>query len=207
MLRLSESLSKYAFLLLAILVVPLVFEMSAVLQLWLVDVPDHTVEICQIMLISSLCDQTTIGLGTANQAIGRIRNYSLTVNTIKVLTLPAMWGALYLGCTIGTAMWVFVLFECLCAFGRLPFLHVTAGLSIRHFAIHVFGRTLPPLAVIVLACWAVVAYIDIPFRFLLTSAVSVIVSLAAIWAFALEPGEKEEARKMIQSVARRIKKK
>ena len=198
MLHLAELSSKYNFLLLSTIAIPLAFEMSEVLTLWLGDVPPHTITMCRFIILTSLCDQITIGLGTANQAIGRIRNYSLAVNSIKVLTLPAFWLCLRLGCSVGQAMWVYIAFEALCALVRLPFMKVTAGLSIRHFVSHVFALVALPLLCIVAACWLMVTYVEMPFRFLLTGVVSVVVAAISIWLFALKDVERQAALQMIR---------
>lgn len=190
MLTIAELLSKYAFLLLAIVTMPLLFEMRDVLQLWLGDVPQGAVVLCKLTLIAALCDQTTIGLGTANQALGRIRNYSLTINTIKVLTLPAFWLCLYLGYSLLSAMIIYLVFECVCALGRIPFLKYTAGLSAKHFIVHVFGRISIPLIVLTTVCWLVTSQVQMQFRFLLTGCLSVVAGVVAIWFFGLEKDEK-----------------
>ena len=190
MLRLSEISSKYAFLLLSVVVIPLVFEMPTVLETWLGDVPPNAVILCRFLLLTTLCDQLTIGLGTANQAIGRIRNYSICVNTVKVMTLPAYWLCLWLGYSLFWAMWIYMGFELLCAMIRLPFLKYTAGLSIRHFALHVFARIIPPLVILVVVCWLMVTFVEVPFRFLLTGVVAVITTAASVWLTALESTEK-----------------
>ena len=52
MLRFAEALSKYSFLLLSMIVIPLVFEMPAVLSLWLDKVPENTVLLCRFILIT-----------------------------------------------------------------------------------------------------------------------------------------------------------
>ena len=198
MLHLAESSSKYAFLLLAIIAIPLIFEMPEVLTLWLGEVPEHTVTFCRFIIIASLCDQTTLGLATANQAIGRIRNFSLTINSIKVLTLPAFWLCLWLGYGVTAAMWVYFCFEVFCAAMRLPFLKYTAGLSIRHFVSNVFGRVLIPSVAISAVCYLMVTYVELPFRFLLTGVVTVVTAAITIWFFALDDAERQAALKMIR---------
>lgn len=198
MLHLAELSSKYNFLMLSTVVIPLSFEIPEVLKLWLGDVPPHAVTLCRFVILSALCDQITFGLGTANQAIGRIRNYSLVVNSIKVLTLPVFWLCLHLGYEIGQAMWAYIGFEILCALVRLPFLKITAGLSIRHFASHVFARVAIPLLCIAIACWIMVTYVNVPFRFLLTGIISVVVAGITCWLFALEDTERQTALKMIK---------
>ncbi len=202
MLAMSESLSKYAYLLLAVVVIPLLFEMPAVLLWWLGKVPEYAVVLARFILIAALCDQLTIGLGTANQAIGQIRNYSLTINSIKLLTLPAVWFALWRGESVEVVMWIYLAFECICAIGRLPFLKYTAGLSIGHYAKHVFGRVLVPSATIIVACWAVVFMANFPYRFLVTGCVSVVTAAVTVWFFALEDAER---RFVVQLLRNRLK--
>lgn len=198
MLSLAELSSKYAFLLLATVTVPLSFEMPSVLSLWLGDVPDHTVTLSRFVILSALFDQITIGLGTANQAIGRIRNYSIAINTIKVLTLPAFWCCLWLGSSVVQAMYIYLGFEVVGAMMRLPFLKYTAGLSIRHFVKHVFGRVLLPLVAISVVCYLMVTYVELPLRFLLTGVVTVVTAAVTIWFFALDDAERQAALKMMR---------
>lgn len=198
MLHLSELSSKYSFLLLSTVAIPLAFEMPTVLNVWLGEAPPYSVVLCRFVLLTALVDQLTIGLGTANQAIGRIRNYSLVVNTVKVLTLPALWLCLHLDYQLENAMWVYIGFEFICAMIRLPFLKYTAGLSIRHFAKHVFARVAAPLVAITISCLLITHFIDMPFRFLLTGVVTVVVSGITVWYFAFDDAERHAALQMIK---------
>lgn len=198
MLHLSELSSKYSFLLLSTVAIPLAFEMPTVLNVWLGEAPPYSVVLCRFVLLTALVDQLTIGLGTANQAIGRIRNYSLVVNTVKVLTLPALWLCLHLDYQLEDAMWVYIGFEFICAMIRLPFLKYTAGLSIRHFAKHVFARVAAPLVAITISCLLITHFIDMPFRFLLTGVVTVVVSGITVWYFAFDDAERHAALQMIK---------
>lgn len=190
MLYLSETASKYATLLMGLVAIPLIVEMPAILQFWLKEVPDHAVMFCRFVLIASICDQTTIGLGVANQAIGNIRDYSLVVNTIKVLTLPVAWLCLYFGLPVESVMWSYVGIEILCALTRLPFLKITGGLQIGHFIIHVFGHSFFPLCIMTAVCLAMVRWVEIPYRFLLTIIVSILIGCVAIWFTAINQTEK-----------------
>lgn len=193
MLWLSEILSKYSVLLLSLICIPLVFEMPRILQIWLGKVPDYAVLLCRFTLVAALCDQVTMGLGTANQAIGRIRNYSLVINSIKLFTLPFFYMILALSGNMIAALSCYLLFEIICALARLPFLKVTAGLSITHFCTNVILRTLPALALQVTACWFVTATINSPYRFLLTTIASFLIGSIAIWFTALAATERATA--------------
>lgn len=193
MLSLSSTASKYAFLLLSIVSVPLIAEMPKVLDFWLGSgrYPLETVFFCRVILIAALCDQLTIGLGVANQAIGKIRNYSLTINTFKLLSLPAIFLCLWLGVRVEIAMWIYVLVELLSALLRLPFLKYTAGLSVSDYLQKVFATSLLPFCSLVLICVLIVSFIDIPYRFVLTLLLSFVVGPLAIWIFACTPSERQ----------------
>ena len=191
-LILSAAASKYSFLLLSLVVVPLVFEMEAVIHLWLGYVPQHAVLLCQVMLLASVCDQLTIGLGITNQAIGKIRNYTILTFTLKALTVPLIWFGLKIGYGIEMVMLIYVFMECLSAFVRIPFLVKTAGLNAVEYIKNVFGRIIIPFLMLCAACYFVVNFIPIfTFRFLLTGVVAVVVGSITVWIFGLGNAEKE----------------
>lgn len=134
MLALSCKAGKVSFLLLACVSLPVLFYIEPLLVIWLKDVPENAPFYCRMVLLASLMDVTTIGLASANQAIGNIRNYSLAVNTTKVLTLPLVWLALHYGASLFWVAASFVGVELLCAMIRLPFLKITAGLDVKAYA-------------------------------------------------------------------------
>ena len=181
MLALAEATSKYAYLLMAMAVIPVVFEMDEMLTIWLGEVPEQATMLCQMMLLTSLVDQSTIGLGIANQAIGRIRNYSLCINTIKILTLPIMFLCLWLGYSISVAMWCYFIIELAGALCRLIFLKLTAGLSIRHFSTSVFLGIMPPTLLLIAGSWIVTQFVVMPLRFMFTAAFSIGLCVPVIW--------------------------
>lgn len=197
MLRLSEAASKYATLFMAMVVIPLVYEMSTVLEVWLQEVPNDTIMFCRFVLIACICDQLTIGLGIANQAIGKIGNYSLVVNTIKVLSLPAAWICLHYGLPAVSTMYCYLTVEILCALARLPFLKITAGLSIMSFAKNVFLRSFYSILIMILVCYSIINLIDIPYRFLWTIVVNIIIGGISIWYCSLSKNERQIIRAII----------
>ncbi|MCQ2323577.1 MAG: hypothetical protein MJZ53_01820 [Paludibacteraceae bacterium] len=197
MIILAESASKYASLLIAMVAIPIIAEMDAILHWWLTDVPEGANMFCRFVLAASVCDQLTIGLGSANQAIGKIRNYSIIVNTVKVLTLPAAWICLKCGLPVTSTMLCYIGFELLCAMIRLPFLKYTAGISIRHFAKNVFLPLLCPYIIMASTSWLIISYVDISYRFVLTLITTAIAGAIVIWFTALTKTERQIAIKMI----------
>ena len=91
MLTLAEMQSKTSFLLLAMIGIPTIFEMQRLLELWLIQVPEHTMFFGCIFLAMQIVDMLSSGLGTANRAIGNIGVYTLITFTPKLLILPFAW--------------------------------------------------------------------------------------------------------------------
>lgn len=204
MFYLSACASRYSFLLLSMIVVPLSFEMESILTFWLGDVPAYAVLFCRVFLWASLLDQLTIGLNVAIQAIGRLGAYSLVVYTLKVLTLPAIWIGLRKGYSMEAAMSLYVLFELASALVRFPFLKRIAGLDILAYLQRVFVRVVLPVVLMFVVCWLFTCCVpDSAFRFLLTAGCSLFVGVLGTWIGALDTNERQF---VLTQIAKYIKK-
>lgn len=195
-LSLSEKASKYSVLLFSLVAIPLIAEMEVVLRIWLGEYPAYTVEFCRFILIACICDQMTMGLTLANQATGKIKYYSLLINSVKLLTLPAAWLCLYLGMNAMAAMWCYLLFEVLCAVIRLPYIKVAQGLSISHYVRTVILRVLIPIAAASLLCAAVIRNVHSDYRIIITIIGAVMVYVVCSYLFALDRDEKKALQHM-----------
>lgn len=200
MLRLAEMASKFSFFLLAIIAVPCIFEMPLLLSTWLERVPDNAILFCRMALIASMCDQLTIGLGSANGAIGNIKEYSLVVNTIKLITLPFAYIFLKFGFSIISVAINYIAFETICSIFRLFFLAKTGGLSISGFMKRVFFKEIVPLAIIVLSSFIIVNIFSLPYRFLITLSISPILYLLSIYYYGLCIDEKNIINKIFRDI-------
>lgn len=190
MLMMSEAASKFSFLLMAMVVIPIVFEMDNILAVWLGDIPDRASMICQFVLVSALIDQSTTGLTIANLATGNIRCYSIVINTLKLLSIPLAVILLHWNPDVKTAMACYMGMEIISGLIRLPFLKSTAGLSITHYCKNVFLRLIAPTTTIIAASWVFVTYINMPFRFIFTLTISAIVSVPVTWYIGLLKSER-----------------
>lgn len=196
---LSAYASKYAVLLQSLILIPIIFEMPAILKIWLNDIPVYCVLFCRIMLISSIIDQATIGLTSANQAIGNLKIWNLTVNTSKLFALPVAFCCLYFDLPIISALLSFLFFEMISSILRIPIMS-KSGLSIPNF---IKVATLPiilPLAVNVITAFACTSYINVgdnSFRFLITGVLSVATTVITTYLFSLDKNEKNLVHSML----------
>lgn len=191
MLRMAEYESKYAFLLLSMVSVPLIFEMGTILRWWLGEVPEHAVAFCQLTLIAALCDQLSIGLTSAVQAIGNLKNYTLIFYTTKLLTLVAIWVCIKMHLSASQALVSYVVVEFVGSLIRLPLLKSIGGLNIFAFCKNVFGRVFVPFLVICGICYATQYFISSDYRFFVSFAATILLGGIAIWWIGMDKSERQ----------------
>lgn len=204
MLWLSEEASKFSFFLLSCLAVPCIFEMETLLTLWLGNVPDYAVLFCRMVLMASVVDTLTCGLGIANQAIGNIKQYSLAVNSVKLITLPTAFFCVKLGLPIIWIAICYVAFEFLCAMIRLPFVRKTGGLSISKFARNVFLKEIVPFSVFVVITYVLATCLNFALSFIVTFAISIPIYIMVIYMFGMSKVEKEIINNLFTQMRKKI---
>lgn len=203
MIRLCAYESKYAFLLLALVVIPLIAEMEVILQFWLSDIPEHAAMFCRFILVAALCDQISIGWTSANQAIGKIRTYNIIFYTLKLLVIIIAWWCFQEGLPIISVMWVYVSIELIGSIVRLPLMKHIANIPIIPFIKNVVIRVIGPLAVMATICYISVTHIDMPYRILITFTCSIVAGLLTIFWVALNKQEKLYIKSIIQQLKSR----
>jgi O-antigen/teichoic acid export membrane protein len=198
MLELACKESKFSTAMMAIISIPIMVEMPAILDFWLKEVPSNTVLFCRSILLAFLFDQITLGLHSANQAMGNIKKYTILMFTPKILYLPIITLLLYKGASLTTIMIIYVAIECAVAIMRIPFLKFTAGLKMSHYF-----RTaiLPiiPLSITSLICAITCkAFFNFSFSFFATLIISGLCSMLVAWFFTLDSREREYVISNIQ---------
>lgn len=200
MLMLSMKESKYSCLTLSLLLIPFIFEMPLVLHFWLDDVPEYAVMFCRFILITFIVDQSTIGLNSANSAIGKIRNYSLLFSTIRLLTLPAAWICLRLNLHVSTIMIAYLLTDIVIGLIRIPFMKVTAGLSIMAYCKEVYMRCILPVLCIIFVSYGMTHLPEFNLRFIVTEIAAIGIGVVFTYLFALSFSEREWIKQRIRIV-------
>lgn len=88
MWQLTFRSAKLAFYLLMIISVPILIESDFLLHAWLKDVPDYTIEITRLMIISLLIETLVNQIIGVFQAENKIKKYQLFSSTILLLIVP-----------------------------------------------------------------------------------------------------------------------
>ena len=89
--------SRYSFCLLFCICLPIFFEAEFLLDVWLVEVPEHATVFLKLILCSAIFQSIANPLMTSAQATGHVKKYQLIVGGILTLTLPLAYIALKYG--------------------------------------------------------------------------------------------------------------
>lgn len=189
MFNLVQKYCKYSFLLQSIIIIPLFFFCPIVLDVWLEKVPQYSIIFCRMIVLTSLVDLLTFGLNTCIQAMGKIKYYSLSLNSLKLMTIPIMIILLFLGVKLEIAIATYPLIEFITALLRIPFARIQLGLDVRLFFKEVFCREFIPFVVVVIfyciAYFIVETFIDV----IVVSILLSVIYIGLIYMFALNQRE------------------
>ena len=146
---------RFSFYMLCLFVVPLIIATPEVLSLWLVNVPDYTVEFIRWTLVYLLLDSLSRFLINAILASGQIKIYQIVVGGTKLLILPLVYIWLLLGGEPLVGIWANIILEVVCLCLRMYFNRQYNGMSWYAYT----TKTILP-------CWGVFA-ITIVFAYLI----------------------------------------
>lgn len=138
--------ARYSFYLMLILVLPLCLEIETVLNIWLEEVPEHTIVFARwtmcTMLIGTLSSQLIVGL----HATGRLKNYMIVVGGIELLCMPLTFLAFKLGASLYYAYYIYFIIYTILLFVRLymikDLIYLSGKLFIKKVILNVLLVTL-----------------------------------------------------------------
>lgn len=190
MLSLAGKESKFSAALMMIISIPVMIELPSILTFWLKVVPPYTTTFCRALMIAFIVDQITLGLHAANQATGKLKNYSLLTYTPKMMLVPIAWVAFKVGGDIRLMMGIYIFMELSVSISRLPFMKYSAGLDVTNFIKTSFVPLIPLAIAVTTASVICTKCFTFHFRFLLTTTVAVIIGMTSLFTFSLSKEER-----------------
>ena len=148
--RYAQTASKLCYLFMLALVMPLCVYMPEIIKIWLGYVPEYAVILGRIVILTTLSDQLTTGLSVINKAVGKLKRYALTVDTVKILTIPVMAILLILKLPLIIAFGTYFLMEIISAMLRLPIVKCESDFSIVGWIRDVILRVIIPTILVFL---------------------------------------------------------
>ena len=125
--------SKLSFFLLLFLALPIIIEISYILNLWLVEVPAYSALFTRIILVEALCATFGGPMITSLLATGHIKWYQIVVGSVMLLNVPVSYLLLRIGFPIETPLVVSLLITLLSFVLRLWFCKHQLELSVQTY--------------------------------------------------------------------------
>ena len=194
------SSSKLSFFLFLVLALPLFIEAKQILSLWLVDVPDHSVNFMRLVFLIMLVESWEQPLHSANLATGKIKKFQLVKGITLLMMLPISYRALKLGAKSEIVFAIQLLVTFISLLIQLLMIRPLIGLSLQKYSFEVFGRT--SIVSVVSSTVPVLAFYflnDNFFSMILVIIISVLSVLSTIYVMGLNAPEKAFVTKSIHN--------
>ena len=190
--RLVFASSKFSFFLLFILSLPILLETNFILSIWLVEVPEHSVNFLRIILLTIMVNTIAGPLTISAQANGNIKIYQAVVGGIMLLTLPLSYVGLKLFAVPELVFIIDFAIICIAQVVRLAMVRKMIKMSLREYFKYV---AIPIVAVAFLSSAIPVGlYLVLPdsvSSFFIVTLASVISVASFVYLIGLSKSEKE----------------
>lgn len=196
--------AKYSWLMMLVFAVPLTFEADYVLNLWLVNPPEHTALFIKLSLFGAMIDM--MGNATANAcwATGKVKRYYQYVASVGCLPFFLSWGAFAMGLDAYWAYIAFIIVYIILIFVKLYILRGLMRFPIMKFVREVLVKiTMVTVVAFVLPALIWMAMPESLVRFLLVGFASVVSILSSTYLLGLEASEKQMVHNKILSKLKR----
>lgn len=196
--------TKYSYCLMLLLSLPIILVSDKLLRLWLVEVPEYSVEFLRLMILTSLFSVFDISFYTALYAKGQIRENALISPTLYFLLFPITYILFQLG------------FSPICmAYGSLV-VNILLGIVVKPILIiNIVNYRISEFLDLFFCCLKVtlfsciipctiylykenLLYNDI-LQFIVLTSVSVFSVLMAVWLFALDKNARIRIKEIIRT--------
>lgn len=201
LIRISLISSKFSVLALSFFAIPLIIEMSYVLELWLKDVPPYTLRLSQLILVLSIVFQYSMGLMSSIQAVGKIKNYFLIISLLISLNIPISYSLLKNGLPLYFCIISFICVELISFFVRLHMSAKMTGLRAKDFFSQVIKPTLLVFASALVPALPIHFFMRESFlRLVCVCVMYAVVFIITAWRFAINDSQRQYVIKYLIKV-------
>lgn len=121
--------ARFSFYIILVISYPILLETDFVLDIWLKQYPEHTVNFVRLVLVLSLTEVLSNTLITLQLATGHIRNYQIAVGGVLLLNFPLSYICLKIGLPPESTYLIAIIISISCLFLRLSFLKKITNFS------------------------------------------------------------------------------
>jgi len=202
------SMSKFCFVMLCTLSIPVVIELRFILNLWLKGtIPDYTIEFTFLVLANMLLGSLNMPISQTVQATGKVRNYQLIRSVLVTSTLPVAWVVLKMGFSPVSVFVVLVIISILNQPLSMAILHMNFYFSYKDYTKKVLLPCVLFLLISPLVPLLIKQFFDESFgRLCVVGISSVCFSLITAYYVILNKSEKVMVKDIFTNYLKKIKK-
>ena len=189
-IKLILSTSKYSYILLFIIALPIYICCPEVLDIWLTEVPEYTVSFCRLMLIYALLDALQGPLWYSVQATGKIKTYQILMSLMILSNLPIAYACLKLGYSPSSVLVVRCIINITTLFVRLWYLNKLYKFPVIKFINNVICRIIPITAIAYLMIYIPIETTTPFFKIITIAALTFVVNIALTISIGLNKDER-----------------
>lgn len=143
MMNLILSGTKFTFLLMLMITVPLGMESSFLLKIWLKDVPEYSIQFTCLLLINVNISSFAYFLDQGIQAVGKIKLQQLIMSSLYVLNVLAVYICFKVGLSFYWAIYISIFVSALQCIVNIAIAKVRISLNVLQFIKKIILRAVP----------------------------------------------------------------
>ena len=185
--------TKFSFFLMVVLMFPIINNTSTLINLWLVEVPDHAIYFANLILIYTFIDCFTTPIYTAVIATAKIKTYEIVLTILYAFNLLCAYVALKLGAIPEVVFVIAIFFKLLVLFLLLHQAYKLCGFDLKAYGM-LFLKVIIPTLVLCLAISFIYQFFvksDSFLKLIVFSVVFEAIVIPFFWKICLEPTERE----------------
>lgn len=199
MMKLIFQSTKFSFYLILLIAQPVLLATSYLLELWLGQVPDYSVNFIRLSMILILCDSLSHAITTAASATGNIKKYQLVVGGCHSLNFPLSYLCLYLGAQPESVFVVSIAVSMVCNALRIIITKNLVDLPVSRFLHDVGLRVLAVTAVSISILAVLHLYFENTFvYFLAFSAIATVCLAITVYCFGCSKSDRSFLKLQLQ---------
>lgn len=190
--------SKFAFIVISVLYIPIAINTQFLLKLWLKTPPEYSSLFVNLVIIAMLIRMISEPLYTGIQATGRIKKYQIYTNVITLLNLPVCYFLFKIYKNPVVAFYVTIGVSILIVMSRLYFISKQTGFPVLKFVTMIVSKCLIPFSISIVPVALLSTYVKISLiSFFSICFVSIIWSIIIFGFISTNRNEREFIKKMI----------
>lgn len=203
--RLTQNNSKYSLYLVLLMCLPVLLETEYILQLWLGQVPEYTVEFIRLSVIILMIQSIDYPIGNAIHAYGKMKLPNLTASIVYLSALPISYIFMKLGADPIVAYITLSIVYPVALICDLWVLHKYSNFDRMNFLIDVVFRGMGIIVFSLIIPTIIYYNMDRSFlRFVLVGISSVVLSSAVIFFMGLSKSMQDRVLNKAYSIALKI---